>query len=353
MRTLLFSLLVSGCSALPAQNPTTETELIIERLERIEQRLERWEAEYPRFRAEWLTMQERLGSQHVQNYLHFSARFRTLEHLLGMRQPVMTLPDGEPEHPAVDHSWWDVPLTGTFLRHDAQYSTHFFLAHSITDEQREAELDWHQGHGYNSIHWYLWVDGDYQGHHRYEFTRLEAQRVLHWVARAREHGLEPVLWMMSDDEFRWFNRNDLAEVRTRWQTAIDTVIAPGKIRYVVMGLEALEYWSESQANQLGQWLRNALPDETALLWHTLNGDKRLIGSTWMDAVAWQSGFGFSADEVAGQISALRSEFPALPIIAGEYHKSGETDEARTIGSAALGAGAVGAWNGSWPVEVQP
>lgn len=343
------------CTAQPTSDHIAQDQ-VLAKLTAIEMRLARYESQLPKLRTEWLDMQDRLGSQYLANYQHFDARFRTLEHLLGMRQPVMTLPDAEPEQPPAadfDHGWWDVPLTATFLRHGAQYSTHFFLAHSLTDAQREAELDWHQGHGYNSIHWYLWLWGDYGGHHRYEFTRLEAQRVLHWVARAREHGLEPVLWLMSDDEFRWFNRNDLAEVRTRWQTAIDTVIAPGKIRYVVMGLEALEYWSESQATQLGKWLRSALPDETALIWHTLNGDKRLIGSDWMDAVAWQSGFGFSAPEVAGQISALRSEFPSLPVIAGEYHKSGETDEARTIGSAALRAGAVGAWNGSWPEEVQP
>ncbi|MEQ9823480.1 MAG: hypothetical protein ABQ298_03765 [Puniceicoccaceae bacterium] len=257
----------------------------------------------------------------------------------------VVIPDPDPE-PA--------PLLATFLKHEAAYSTHFFLAHSVSDESREAELAWHQAMGYNTIHWYLWLDGDYNGVHRYNFTADEVERVLYWIDRAEAHDLIVVLWFMSDDGFRWFNRNDPEQVRQRWQLAIDKVVRPAGIRYVVMALEALEYWTPEVARSHGQWLRDALPANTKLIWHTLGGDRRLIGEPWMDMVAWQSGFEFSPEQVAQQIRELRNDFPSLPIIAAEYHMSGETDEARAIGTAAIRAGAAGAWNGAFPIkEVNP
>jgi hypothetical protein len=153
--------------------------------------------------------------------------------------------------------------------------------------------------------------------------------------------------MMSDDRFRHFSRGDqggdITDVLDHWAQFIDDIVTPLNLKYLVLGLEALEYWTEEQCAYLGTWLKAACPN-VKLCFHTLAGDVRLLEEDWVDIIAFQQEINKPAQELQDNIRILIAQYKK-PVIAAEYHRSGETEEARLLGDDALAAGAVGAWNG--------
>lgn len=352
-----FALFLSvGCAlmTLPSFAQFTETD-IIETLWRIETTQGEFQREaikeLKRLNNKVLNTHEGLASEFYFHEKNLTTRFDTLEKIL--IQPANT--EGSITHTDTGEDGYTGPgaidlenddgLYGCFLKHDANYSTHWLTAKDIPEVAIVAELEWCKAMGYNTIHWYFWVDGDYGGVHKYNFTPDDAGRIHDLIQLARSYDVEPVFWMMPDDGFSYFNRDDVEEVKRHWLEAIEYVLKPANIKYVVLGLEAVEYWNAGQCRELGEFLKDQLASDVKVVFHTHPNSKWMCGESWVDIIGLQTGFGLGSDAVGAMVKDFVDSFPGKDVWCLEYHKSGETAEAMELGAAAIEAGAIGFGNG--------
>lgn len=169
-----------------------------------------------------------------------------------------------------------------------------------------------------------------------------------WVRHFRAKNLEPVFVMRNDDaQHPHFSRDSavaLEQLKAYWEQLIVDVLEPLQVRYLIVGLEALEYMNEVECDEAGSWLAARCPWAEVGM-HTLKRDTRMLGRPWCRGIWWQGEFWASPEALVADLGALRNQWPDKRIYAFEYSMEGTSAAARAIGNAALAWGADGVMNG--------
>ena len=262
------------------------------------------------------------------------------------------LPVNEPVHEAK-------LLRGNFMWNEAHGSTHYWMSEEMTDAERRTMIMQQVEQGANVLSIMPWYCEDYNGarfpvnYHSstivkkgFTFGTPYPDTWIHWMqVECRSHGIEPIIWMMTDDAMPHMDRNDINQVKARWEDFIVTVAEPLQLKWLIIGLEALEYWTTDQVRELGNWLKNRCP-WADIGFHTLPGDQRLIREDFFHTLWYQYS---ELERVSGATIADATRVviraSGKRVIAAEYCPSGWSALASRFGQAALGAGADGAING--------
>lgn len=218
-----------------------------------------------------------------------------------------------------------------------------------TDTARHAIITRLLEMGANAIPLYAINYGDFaHTPHReiyYDGSERAKAETLEWYRHMRNKGLEPWVFLMNDDApHPKLNRKDLNAVKYYWKRLIVDIYKPLQIRHVCPGLEALEYWTPEELNELGCWLKEEMP-WAEIGMHTLERDTRCLGQSWVDAIWWQGTFWAPPEAYLADLGALRKQWPLTPIYLMEYSKEGTSDAAQAIGNAGLAWGCAGVLNG--------
>lgn len=255
------------------------------------------------------------------------------------------------EYKAMNRMPEGYPLKSFFL---AEYSTHAgravwtsmgLLARNKDDNYRQSIIDKLRNAGANEIGVYIVNDNDYSEQNiKVLYQPKDRELWIKWLTRCREAGLEPTVWMMSDDPFNHFNRNSFDEITTYWNVVINEVLEPLKIKRLVPGLEAREYWRDSALmDKLGRWLKNRCPWAT-ICFHNEPNQTEFFERDWVDMIFWQTSFWGTPEKLKGEVQYLTEKYKK-PVVACEYSMEGTTAEAQALGNAAIEGGAWGALNG--------
>ena len=201
--------------------------------------------------------------------------------------------------------------------------------------------------GGNCIVLYAVNGGDFAHTQNREFYYTPDKRgdILSWMRHFDALNLESIWMMMNDDAphpaLPW---HDLDAIKAYWDRLITDVLEPMTVKHIVLGLEALEYWSVDECRELGRWLKARCP-WARIGHHTLPGDTRLCGEDWVDDIYFQGPFWRLPEAYVGDYLALERDYPTKRVIMAEYSMQGDTIEAARIGNALLAAGCPGVLNG--------
>lgn len=278
-----------------------------------------------------------LSSQMVINHNYLSATMKTIMMMLR----VQPQPPSKPE-----------PKTqiqrANFLEHygdgySNKRSTHMFLSDTISDAERIEWVKRHAAEGMTHFHVQMYLDGDYRGKHKFRYEHKLANYCKAWLTFIRDSGLEPIVWLMSDDGFSYFDRANAEAVKAEWKILIDDVLKPIEINHVVPGLESREYWTHEQHVDLFGFLREQLPDAT-LYYHTHPDVLEWTNEDWFDVLAFQSDFSKSIEQNVAQLARAKA-YSGKPVVAAEHSKNGFETGAKRRAEALIDAGAIGSWTG--------
>jgi hypothetical protein len=261
-----------------------------------------------------------------------------------------------PEHraqfaPKVEEPPAPIILRGNFIRNEARESTHYYASRALSDKWRAAVTRREIDEGYNVISLMPWYECDYRGA---AFpVNFQPGDESFWLTDIRaliNQGLTPIIWMMTDDGMPFIDRASVQDVIAHWEPFIARVVEPLQLRYLILGLEALEYWTPEQIRQLADYLRQRCP-WADIGFHTLAGDERLLGEDFFDTIYYQS---TDAERISPEAhsAAIRRviERYGKPVVDAEYTLSGESPEGKALGDSALEVGAIGAINGCTPAK---
>lgn len=153
-------------------------------------------------------------------------------------------------------------------------------------------------------------------------------------------GIEPVVFLTSDTG-PWKDKS-LSAIKSDLSAFIPKI--DGLANSYVLGIEIDEYWSASEANEIGEHLHTLTRKEVAA--HQLAGKWSYCKDYgWCDYMVLQYGFGKTPAQIA---ETTQDAIAALgkPVVAGEYNIAGSESTSRSLGNAALSAGAAGFGNGA-------
>lgn len=233
-------------------------------------------------------------------------------------------------------------------RGTATKSTHTYLSDQISDAERYSMIDYALAQGHTGFEIYIANDQDYNhtGQKRVHYTSERQSKWVHGILTAQAAGLDVGIWLMADDGFGLFDRGNVDRVAAYWhQVFVEVLENVQPIKRFVLGLEALEYWSEHDCRTLGNWLRKRLPD-AEIGFHTIERDTRLLSDQWIDAIYFQFGFNRTPEDCVGDVLALQRDF-GKPVYAAEYSMDSTSNAAKEIGKACILNGCVGALNGAF------
>lgn len=232
-------------------------------------------------------------------------------------------------------------------RNIATKSTMTYLSDQISDAERYSMIDYALAQGHTGFEVYIANDRDYDhtGQKRTFYTSARQSKWVHDLRTVQAAGLDVGLWLMADDGFGLFDRGNVDRVAAYWdQVFVEVIQHIDPIKRIVLGLEALEYWSEDQCRTLGNWLRKRLPD-AEIGFHTIERDTRLLSDSWIDAIYFQFGFNRTPEDCVGDVLALQRDF-GKPVYAAEYSMDSTSDAAKKIGQACISNCCIGALNGA-------
>lgn len=242
-----------------------------------------------------------------------------------------TVPDIRPPGPAHVHAT-------TFLRRGAKITSHTLLRDDMPEDQWRELIAYNQAQGYGVLYVYAANEGDYGR----QWVEYAASKSFEWRRRLQavvDSGTRVIMWGCADDSPGLAKRTQ-AQWRNYWgqiHAACGDLISEW-----VTGLECDERWSASTTQALTRMLKELTGKPVGV--HT-TGLSKIGHADGADAFYLQTGFGRSPAQVADLVRQAKAKFAGGRVIAAEYHKSGETAEAKAIGDAAIAAGADGVGNG--------
>jgi hypothetical protein len=197
--------------------------------------------------------------------------------------------------------------------------------------------------GYTHLYLYAMNEGDYGGHVKFNYydNPTGFRGILEELVR---DGIAPVVWLAPDDAPRFHREHPPARIKELWDRFIPAV--DGLVSSYTLGLEADEYWSSRQQEELGQHLRSLT--ERPIFVHYSPGQWEGAKADWASGLIYQYGFGLSEAQVEHRTRELVSRLSALgkTFIAGEYAHRVDEAQAQHLGAAALRGGAQGFGNGA-------
>lgn len=246
-------------------------------------------------------------------------------------------PTAQPDAPDIGPQVPHVAVHATtFLRSGARVTSHVLMSPSLTDAQRAELIAYNNSHGYGVLYVYAANEGDYGR----KAVRYSGERDVWrlWLGEVVKSGARVIMWGCADDSpglAKW--------TPDQWRAYWGRLHADcgDLISEWVTGLECDERWSAGTTQTLTRLLKQITGKPVGV--HT-TGLSKVGHAAGADAFYLQTGFGKSPAQVADLVRAARAKFSGR-VIAAEYHKSGETAEAKAIGDAAIAAGADGVGNG--------
>jgi hypothetical protein len=151
-------------------------------------------------------------------------------------------------------------------------------------------------------------------------------------------GIKPVVWLTSDTG-KWKDQSVKA-IKSSLASFVPQI--DDLVNSYCMGIEIDEYWSESKAEEIGNYL-DSLTDRPIAV-HQLPGAWGYC-KDYCDYMIFQYGFGKTESQIQSMTVNVRKNL-GKPVVAGEYH-SDRNNEALSIrlGNSAVSAGASGFGNG--------
>jgi hypothetical protein len=158
-------------------------------------------------------------------------------------------------------------------------------------------------------------------------------------------GIKPVVWLTSDTG-TWKDKS-ISAIKTDLTNFVPVV--DSLVNSYEVGLEANEYWTKSESDEIGNHLDN-LTDKP-LASHQTPGKWDYCTSSWCDYMILQYGFGKTTTQIINMTNDARSSL-GKPIVAGEYNTNESNPSLSiTLGDAALSACAAGFGNGGTPSKI--
>ena len=152
-----------------------------------------------------------------------------------------------------------------------------------------------------------------------------------------EDGIKPVVWLTSDTG-PWKDRSpsSIKADLTRFIPQVDDLVSS-----YVLGLEIGEYWTRTEADQIGHHLETLTAKPIAA--HQNSGKWDYCHAAWCDYMILQ----YWVRTEAGVRDETRRAIRDLgkPVVAGEYNLEGPERVSHRLASAAVSAGAAGFGNG--------
>lgn len=230
----------------------------------------------------------------------------------------------------------------TFLRNGAKVTSHVLMSKKLTDAERAEIIAFNKASGYNVLYIYLANEGDYGGR-SVAYTPADKAFWRKWLQAVRDSGSRPIMWMCADDSPGLARRSP-----AQWEALVKQFHADcgDLVSEWVTGLECNERWTPKYTQDLTAMLKRVTGKKVGV--HT-TGISAIGYAAGADRYYLQTGFGLSAGQVVSLVKQAKGQFSGEVVLA-EYHKSGETEEAKAIGDAGLAAGAYGVGNGCHPFK---
>jgi hypothetical protein len=154
-------------------------------------------------------------------------------------------------------------------------------------------------------------------------------------------GIKPVVWLTSDTG-GWKDQS-MAKIKADLASFIPQI--DSLVSSYSLGVEVDEFWTKSEADQIGNHLRTLTAKPIAA--HQTTGRWDYCRSTWCSYMVLQYGFGQTESVVARMTRQAIADL-GKPVVAGEYNEGPSELVSVRLGDAAVAAGAVGFGNGGTP-----
>ena len=225
----------------------------------------------------------------------------------------------------------------------AGFLTHMYPSFDVTT--RANCLAALNARGYKHIFIYAVNEGDYGGPAFDYYTQTSAYRG--FLTEIRNAGIQPIVWLNPDDAPTNAARSESA-LNARMDAFIPAV--DDLVSSYVLGLELDEYWTYAKVHTLGTHL-NTLTTKPIGVHERPNKWDYAIGQTaaWVDIMYLQYGFGLTVSDITTITQNAVAALGGRPVIAAEYNDINSPEsQGKTLGDAAIAAGAIGFGNGGTP-----
>lgn len=319
---------------------------LADRIDTLERYLERAEYRHVRHAREQIAdlYRKHMGTEIDQGNLEVAAQYWTRGSKT-MRELEAEILEGrgkkeEPGTPGINAGWMRSMWLADYdpARQLATWTTLTLMAQP-TDTARHAIINRVVKYGGKQILLYAVNWGDF-AHTQYREVFYDSSKKaewLEWFQHIIAMNLEIVMVMRNDDATHPRIGTKLNDWKAYWDRLIRDVLEPLGIRHIILGLEALEYLTIDEANELGSWLKERCP-WARIGHHTMPGDTRLCGAPWVDDIYFQGPFWRTPEANVGDYLALIRDFPEKRVIMMEYSMQQDTQEAADIGNALIAAG---------------
>lgn len=249
-------------------------------------------------------------------------------------------------------------LAGKFLDVAAprpiQFS-HTMFSEQLTEADRQAMVERHQGLGLNKINIYLANRGDYGGvsttpwvgsaaandKRRFDLRRWSDWD--RWTVRLRDAGLVAQLWFFADDS----GFGELSDADRQRLIRYGMARLSGYVNTMfTLALEWQEGWSPAEVQAHGGFLQRSNPWARLVSVHGTTGDFAFPSAPWVDYLALQAG-NDSSPLTVHQMGLANRELVAKPLIQEELGMGEENAANRRKAWAAFTAGAAGVGTGAF------
>ena len=152
-------------------------------------------------------------------------------------------------------------------------------------------------------------------------------------------GIKPVVWLTSDTG-SWKDQS-MTAIKTNLSSIIPQI--DDLVNSYCMGIEIEEYWTEAEADQIGNHLES-LTDKPIAVHQRAGVSSYCSGNSYCDYMIFQYGFGLTAAQIKTMTTNIISRL-GKPVVAGEYNLQGTEALSISLGNAAVSVGASGFGNG--------
>jgi hypothetical protein len=160
-------------------------------------------------------------------------------------------------------------------------------------------------------------------------------------------GIRPVVFLTSDTG-AWKDKS-ISAIKADLTAVIPQINALADS--YVLGIEIDEYWTASEAKQIGDHMQTLTTKKIAA--HQLSNKWTFCkGYSWCDYMILQYGFGKTASQISSMTKTAIADL-GKPLVAGEYNLNAGESTSVTLGNAAVTAGAAGFGNGGGSPSTPP
>lgn len=249
--------------------------------------------------------------------------------------PSNTPPHGDQNGPSGSPS--QIHATA-FLLNNVSKKCSFRLMDAQNDENTKREIiNYLASQNYTVAYVCSTIWGDDMGNVRSRFIYMHERRDWwrQWLAECNKAGLRVIMWIRSDDSPE---QNKWSEQKFNEHCKLVVDDLGDLISEYCLGIECNEWgWGKERCHRHVKYIKQISGKPVGVHTGSIEGMGYADGA---DVYYLQYGFNKSLSLIESETKQAKSKFKGR-VIAAEYHRSGETDEAKRMGDAAIMAGADG------------